>query len=150
MIIDLVFALIFFVGIFGLWYRITLKIPELVAVPDQVITERLHEDSAQIRLFILHLKTFYKEAQYKDVFYVFLEKLLYKFHIVILRIDNAVVRALKGVKTTGAINGNGNGNGEYWKQLQEGLSNSAVKNTHTYDSERSQMGRIQEVRTKKI
>lgn len=138
-LIDLVFAIIFFVGVFGLWYRITQKIPELVAIPDQVITERLHEDSAQVRLFVLHLKTFYKEARYKDIFYGFLEKLLYKLHIVILRIDNAVVRVLKGVKTTGAINGNGNGNGEYWKQLQEGLSNSAVKNT-----------RIQEVRPKKI
>lgn len=141
MFIDIAFAIIFFVGVFGLWYRITQKIPELVAIPDQVITERLHEDSAQVRLFVLHLKTFYKEARYKDIFYGFLGKLLYKLHIVILRIDNAVVQTLKGVKTTGAINGNGNGNGngEYWKQLQEGLSNSALKST-----------RMQEVRTKKV
>ena len=139
--IDLIFVLIFLVGVVGLWYRITQKIPELVAIPDQVITERLHEDSAQVRLFILHLKVFYKEARYKDFFYSFAGKLLYKLHIIILRMDNAVVWFLKRTKAAGALsgNGNGNGNGEYWKQLQEGLSSPAVKNT-----------RIQEVRTKKV
>lgn len=137
LLIDIVFAIIFFGGVFGLWYRVTQKIPELVAIPDQVIVERLHEDSAKIRLFILHIKTFYKEAKYKEVFWKIAGKVLYKFHIAVLRIDNSVVRVLKRIKTAGVLNGNGNG--EYWKQIQEGLSSPAIKNT-----------RIQEVRSKKI
>lgn len=136
-IIDIAFALIFFVGVFGLWYRISQKIPELVAIPDQVIVERLHEDSAKVRLFILHIKTFYKEAKYKEVFWKIFGKMLYKLHIAILRIDNSIVRVLKRIKTAGIFNdngnGKGNGNGEYWKQLQDGLSTfTAPKSTHLH------------------
>ncbi len=131
-IIDIVFVSLFFIGSFGLWYRITQKIPELVAIPDQVIVERLHEDSAKVRLFILHIKAFYKETKYKEVFWKIAGKALYKLHIAFLRIDNAIVRALKRIKTAGIFNenGNGNGSGEYWKQLQEGLANFTVKDGH--------------------
>lgn len=140
MIVEITLLLIFLAGAGGLWYKITQKIPELVAIPDQVITERMHEDSAKIRLFLLHLKTFYREAKYKDVFLKVVGRALYKLHIVVLRIDNFVVRILQKIKTSGAFNGNGNTNGDYWKQLQESVS-SPVE---------SKSLRIQEVRKKRV
>jgi hypothetical protein len=140
MIIDITLLFIFLVGAGALWFKVTQKIPELIAIPDQVITERLHEDSAQVRLFILHLKIFFKEARYKDVFLKIVGRALYKLHIAVLRTDNFVVRLLQKIKTAGAFNGNGNTNGDYWKQLQESVSNP----------ETSQNPRIQEVRKKRV
>ena len=140
MIIDITLLFIFLVGAGALWFKITQKIPELIAIPDQVITERLHEDSAQVRLFILHLKIFFKEAKYKDVFLKIVGRALYKFHIVVLRTDNFLVRWLQKIKTAGAFNGNGNTNGDYWKQLQE----------RVFDSATSKDSRMQEVRKKKV
>lgn len=140
MILDITLLLIFLAGLGALGYKITEKIPELVAIPDQVITERLHEDSAKVRLFILHLKSFYKEARYKEVFLRIAGRALYKIHIFILRMDNFAVRILQKIKTAGAFNGNGNTNGEYWKQLQESKSEAPV-NGHP---------RTQEVRKKRV
>lgn len=164
LLIDITFVVIFLAGVLGLWYRVTQKIPELVAIPDQVIIEHLHEDSAKVRLFILHIKTFYQEAKYKEVFWKIVGKMLYKFHIVILRIDNSIVRALKKIKTAGILNGNGNGNREYWKQLQDGFSTfTTPKSTH-HHSVRDRLSRataitptaswtpnvVHEVRKKKV
>lgn len=140
MIIDITFLLIFLAGFFGLWYKITQKIPELVAIPDQVISERLYEDSAKVRLFVFHLKIFFKEAKYKEVFLKIAGRTLYKLHISILRIDNFAVRLLQKIKTTGAFNGNGNTNGDYWKKLQEDV----------YDSEAPKSPRIQGFRKKRV
>ena len=128
MLIDITLLLIFLAGLGGLWYKVTQKIPELVAIPDQVITERLHEDSARVRIFILHLKTFYREARYKEVFLKIAGRALYKLHIAVLRVDNFLTRLLQKIKTTGAFNGNGNTNGDYWKQLKENNTDSTVSN----------------------
>ncbi len=140
MIIDITLLLIFLAGAGGLWYKVTQKIPELVAIPDSVITERLQEDSAKVRIFLLHLKTFYREAKYKEIFLKIVGRALYKFHIIVLRIDNFLVRLLQKIKTAGAFNGNGNTNGDYWKQLQGSVSDSTI----------SKNPRIQEVRKKRV
>ena len=95
MIIDIALITVFFASIAFVWYRVSLKIPELVAVPDEVIAQRLHEDSAKVRLFILHFKTFYKERRYIDVVWSFLLKLFYKFHLVLLRADNFITGVLR-------------------------------------------------------
>lgn len=106
MLIDTSLALVFLGGLFLLWYRLSLKIPELVAIPDQVITERFHEDSARLRLFVLHIKTYYREEKHKLIFWKFIGKTLYKFHLLLLRVDNGTVSVLRKVKEHGvAING---------------------------------------------
>lgn len=121
MILDISLVLIFFASIFTLWYLVSIKIPELVAIPDQVIAERLAEDSAKFQLFILHFKSFFLEKRYKKLLLNFLEKLLYRFHIFILRLDNITVSFLKTVRENGNGNVNGatNGSSEYWNELRE-------------------------------
>lgn len=114
MIIDAIFALIFLASIITLWYRVSIRIPELVAIPDMVITERLLQDSAKMRLFLLRLKSLYHERRITETFYRFLAKILYRLHIIILRFDNSLVFYLKKMHSRGAFT---NGNGEYWKRL---------------------------------
>lgn len=125
MILDISLGLIFFASVFTLWYLVSIKIPELVAIPDQVIAERLAEDSAKFRLFILHFKSFFLEKRYKKILLNFLEKLLYRFHIFILRLDNITVSFLKTVRENGNVNGATNGSSEYWNELREKKFSSA-------------------------
>lgn len=112
MMFDIILAILF-VGSTGvIWYRISERIPELVAIPDEVIVERLHEDSARIRVFLLNLKLWWREKQYREPLWRFCEKIVYRLHILLLRADNGMVLLLKKVRTFGGIpNGNGNWNG---------------------------------------
>ena len=139
MIVDIALVIIFIAGIVTLWYRISVKIPELIAIPDEVITARLEEDSAKLRLFLLHLKFYYREKKYEEVFWRMLSKTLYKFHIGLMRLDNGTMGLLKRVRLhAGATSGNnGSGNGEYWKQLKNEPS-----------SPKKEVNRIQEIKAK--
>lgn len=140
MAIDISLGIVFLASIFILWYRVSLKIPELIAVPDQVITARFQEDSARLRLFVLHIKTYYKEEKYKPVFWKFIGKMIYRLHLILLKLDNGAVSLLKKVRAHGvAINGNGEGNGDsvikdgdYWQKLQNTPS-VPVKNTRVVE-----------------
>lgn len=131
-IIDIILVIIFIAGIVILWHRLSARIPELIAVPDQVITARLEEDSARVRLFIMHLKVYYREKRYEETFFRILGKAFYRVHIILLRLDNGVVNWLKKIRAKQGVNG-GNGNGvlsseilpkevqegdKYWKSLK--------------------------------
>lgn len=105
MIINLVLILLFVMSTALLWYRLSIKIPELIAIPDRVILERLHEDSAKLRLFLLHIKIYYRERQYQKTLAGSSAKFLYRIHVALLRADNSIVRLLKKMK---AQSGNGN------------------------------------------
>ncbi len=110
MVLDLTFILIFVASFIALWYRVSIKIPELVAIPDEVITARLEENSARLRLFLLQFKTFYREGRQTILFWQVLAKTLYRLHIFILRIDNGLNSALKKIRERGIyLNGNGGG-----------------------------------------
>jgi hypothetical protein len=78
-----------------LWRRMSEKIPELVAIPDDVIVARLHEDSARVRIFLLHVRTFWREPRYRRAFWRFLEKICYRTHIVFLKMDNGLMALVK-------------------------------------------------------
>jgi len=133
MILDTIFALIFLSGITVLWYRVSLKLPELVAIPDMVITERLQQDSAKLRLFLLRLKSLYHERRIIETFYRFFAKILYRLHIVVLRLDNNLVSYLKKIHSKGAFT---NGNGEYWKKLHPEPTASVSTNTRIEEIKR--------------
>ena len=94
------FLIILFAGSMGaLWRRISEKIPELVAIPDEVIVARLHEDSARVRIFLLHAKTFWREPRYRIVFWRFCEKICYRIHIIFLKMDNGLMALVKKVRS---------------------------------------------------
>jgi hypothetical protein len=105
MLITLALGILFFGSCFLLWYRISEKIPHVVAIHDDVITQRLHESSARLRIFLLHFKTFYKEEYYHNIFWNFLGKVFYKLHIFLLKIDNALVGLLKKVRAHNGFGG---------------------------------------------
>lgn len=128
MTIDIIFAISFVISVYLLWYRISIKIPQLIAIPDQVITERFHEDSAWLRLFILHIKLYYKEGKYKQVFWNFLGKTLYKLHLLLLRIDNNIVVFLKIIRIKSFSLQEQTDENHYPQKFQEPHNNSAAKN----------------------
>ena len=148
MIINISLIVVFMVSLFLVWYRVSLKIPEVVAIPDKVITERLHEDSARLRLFLLHIKTYYREEQYKPYIWNFILKNLYRLHLVLLKTDNAMVSYIKSIRSKAESEGvavirlNGNGeskDSEYWQKLQDQAAATPAIPKHT---------RIEEVKKK--
>ena len=157
MVLNIILMLVFAGSLGALWYKASLKIPELVAIPDQVITERLHEDSARVHLFLLHIKQWYRDGKFSEMFLNFLAKALYKLHIGILRLDNTLIGSLKKLREGGAmVNGNGASNAEYWKELRlENLAGPIVEEDvpmETISSSATKMpnvSRVEEVRKKK-
>ncbi len=101
MLFDLFLTGVFLGSVVALWYFISLKIPELVAVSDAVIVERLHEDSARVRIFLLHFKTFYREGRHRAWLWKLCEKICYRAHIFLLRADNGIVDILQKIRAAG-------------------------------------------------
>lgn len=98
MLIDITLIFLFVAATATVWYFVSLKIPELVAIPDEVINERLAEDSARFRLITVNIKGFYRQRGYLLLLLQFLVKILHKLHIVFLKIDNRVVSLLKRIR----------------------------------------------------
>lgn len=161
---DLFLLLLFVGGAGALWYVISLKIPELVAISDAVIVERLHEDSARIRIFLLQFKTFYREKQYRAWFLKFCEKIFFRIHIFLLRTDNALVALTKKIRATGDSANKGMRaagsaidegikmfSNEYWAKLREERSETREVLEEKKDAPRSprpRRHRVHEVRVK--
>lgn len=114
MFTDSILVIIFFGTLFALWYRISLKLPQLIAVPDEVITARFQEDSARLRLRLINLKILYNERRVEKSLWRLWGKILYRLHIILLRFDNTITASLKRLRErSGYINGNGGE--EYFK-----------------------------------
>ncbi|MBI4224769.1 MAG: hypothetical protein HY617_00405 [Candidatus Sungbacteria bacterium] len=105
MLIDILLGIIFVGSCYMIWHRISEKIPQVVAIPDEVITQRLHENSARLRIFLLHFKTFYKEEYYLNLFWSFWGKVFYKLHIFVLRLDNYIISILKKIRARNGFSG---------------------------------------------
>ena len=142
MAIDIAFFFLFLTSSLLLWHRLSLKLPELIAIPDQVITERLYEDSARLRLFVLHLKTYYREGTYKRVFWKYIAKILQKTHLSLMRLDNWVVQHSRSLKQNGEVSEKESipelSSPDYWQKPQ--------KEEVTTTPEISVKSRIEEIR----
>lgn len=167
MFFDFFLATVFLASAAILWYRISVKIPELVAVSDTVIVERLHEDSARVRIFLLHFRVFYREGRHWIWLWKFSEKICYRAHIFLLRADNAVVAVLQKIRSAGngisasTVNGDAPGNlsqktlnaaDGYWHKLRQERGAGEASNAQApslYRPVWQGMGRIQEVRAQK-
>ena len=158
MALNIFLTAIFLASAAGLWYFISLKIPELVAVSDGVIVERLHEDSARVRIFVLHFRTFYREGRYRIWLWRFSEKICYRVHIFVLRTDNALVRMLQKIHAAASAGDAENGasektvsvNEEYWVQLRRDAEahEGGAKKAISSGIPRQHSSRMQEVRMK--
>lgn len=153
MAVDIIFIVVFLSSISALWYLVSRRIPELNAVPDYVMSARFEEDSAKLRLFILHFKIFFREKRYKYIILNFLGKVVYKIHIFLLRFDNLVIVLLKKIRGNGnggIINGWASGDKEYWEYLKKETPNESpfdddngareirVVNTHNYENAKAE------------
>lgn len=98
MVFDLALVLVGITSGVLLWHRISQKIPELVAIPDEVIVHRLHEDSARIRVILLGFRRAWREREHHQVLLRYSERALYRAHIFILRADNGMVVLLKKIR----------------------------------------------------
>ncbi|TSC76756.1 MAG: hypothetical protein G01um101433_682 [Parcubacteria group bacterium Gr01-1014_33] len=103
MVFDIFLGIIFAGSSMVVWSRISRKFPHLASIPDHVITERLHRDATKFRLFLIYFKSFYKEEFFHDILRGSASKVGYKIHILLMRMDNGVVRLLRKVR----VNGNG-------------------------------------------
>ncbi len=99
MTIYIILLLISIVCFSVLWNRISLKIPRLAAISDDVITARFEEDSARFRLLLSNLRLLYREGKLKRFFWRLLAKLIRRTHIVLLRLDNGAVSLLEHIKS---------------------------------------------------
>ena len=144
MMFTIVLAGVFIGSAATLWYRISQKIPELVAIPDEVIVERLYEDSARIRVFLLSWRRYWQEREHWQFFWRISEKVLHRLHIWMLRADNGMMNLLKKVRMAGGLpNGNWNGNGS------AGEIHRSEPEAPLVQDELFKSPRIQEVRRKK-
>lgn len=130
MYIDILLALAFVISISMLTRRVSEKIPDLALIPDQDISVLLEENTAKIqRLFlhIFHFRSFYHERHYHEKFWSFTTKCLLKAHIILLRIDNSIMRLMKRVRSGNEMEIEQRHDArEYFSKLQEGILPSSA------------------------
>ena len=103
MIIDIALLLVLVAGVAALIFFVSRKIPQLVAISDEVIRERLAEDSARFRFIAVNLRELYRQRGYLLLFLQFLGKILHRVHILFLKIDNKVVLMLRRVREKNSV-----------------------------------------------
>ena len=144
MYIDILLGFVFVLGIYILWCRISEKIPDLKLIPDQDMSVLLEENTAKIQRFFLHLfhfRSFYRERHYHAKFWSVVTKLLFKFHIILLRADNGIMRLMKRMRASNEMEvEQRHDTKEYFSQLQDHPSSSSTP---------EKTNRMQEVRTRK-
>ncbi|MEK7560881.1 MAG: hypothetical protein AAB539_02895 [Patescibacteria group bacterium] len=117
MILDFAFGLTFLGALSFLAGRITPKLRELGAVPEETIVMRLHENPSKARLFLLHFKTLYQKRYHHLLFLNFLGKAAHRLHIRLLRLDNGIVRLVKRIRARYETLGGKNGTS--WRDMIE-------------------------------
>ncbi len=120
MILDLLLLFVCAASGALLWRSVRAYVPRLVVLSEHEITERLHEDSARFLLILMHFRTFWRGRHYRDFFLHLVGKIILKSHILILRLDNALVRLLQKIRSAGAFANGANGMGEYVRHLRDG------------------------------
>ena len=125
MYIDIILGLVFTASLYILWQRVTRKIPELAAIPDKEVSVLLEENTAKLYRLILHVfhfRIFYRERHYQDKFWNFAVKVIFRVHILLLRLDNGLMGILKRIRINREGVEPGNIPGDYIKQLRVPVS----------------------------
>ena len=100
MFINIILLVIFLGSLFAVWYKISQRIPRLIAVSDEAIASYLKEESSKLHFFAVEIKSFYKDKRYKEWLRDVWAKLLYRFHILLLRVDNKITTVLKDLRVS--------------------------------------------------
>lgn len=121
MTIDILLGLIFVSSGIILWSRIARKMPEVAMIPHTVITEQLATSRRRfhiVLLHILHFRTLYREHHYQDRFWQIIAKIVYRMHILLLRMDNRLVGILRRVRAAPEVESKGEMGENYWRDLK--------------------------------
>lgn len=125
MYIDILLALAFVISVSMLTRRISEKVPDLVLIPDQDISVLLEENTAKIQRFFLHIfhfRSFYRKRHYHERLWSFTTKCLLKMHILLLRIDNSIMRLMKRMRSSNEMEIEQRHDArEYFSKLQEDI-----------------------------
>ncbi len=98
MAVTLILGLVFFISSLVLWYRVSQRLPELIAIPEDAIRGRLAEgDTAVIRL-IMRVRALWDERYLQVLARSLGAKGLQKIHIVLMRLDNGVVGIMRKIR----------------------------------------------------
>jgi len=117
MILDFTFGLTFIGTLALIFGRIKPKFRELGAIPHETVIARLHENPSKIRIFLLHFRTLYHKRYHHLIVLDFFGKTTHRAHIRLMRLDNAVVRILKGIRAKYEMLGGENGTS--WRDMIE-------------------------------
>ena len=98
MIINLILLAIFLSSFFIVWCRVSQGIPRLATVSEEAIAAYLKEESSKLHFFVVEIKSFYRDKKYKEWLRVVWAKLLYRFHILLLKVDNKIITVLKDLR----------------------------------------------------
>ncbi|MDP3710621.1 MAG: hypothetical protein Q8R29_02740 [bacterium] len=98
MIINLILLAIFLSSFFIVWCRVSQGIPRLATVSEEAIAAYLKEESSKLHFFVVEIKSFYRDKKYKEWLRVVWAKLLYRFHILLLKVDNKITTILKDLR----------------------------------------------------
>lgn len=154
MLFDFILLLVCIGSAGVLWYRISHKIPELVAIPDEVIVDRLHEDSARIRVFLLNIRRYLRDGAYWTMLLWYAERVLYRIHILLLKADNAMMALVKRMRARqgrDVLETNGNVQAAAYEASEQNTRPSlpAVSAPAMPSASAFKHSRIQEVRRKR-
>src|SRR3989344_1122525 len=87
-------------GVF-LWRFLRERIPQALAIPDEIILERFREDAKKNRLWTLPLKVLYEEVHFWKFLRLYWALILYRIHIRLLRLDNRILAKYNRLKNEG-------------------------------------------------
>lgn len=99
MALTIILFAIFIAASLVLWRRVMQKIPQLVAIPDSVISQRLKEDSWRLHMVVLHVRAFCRRgAAPAGLAAHFLIRFLYGLHLALLAGDKLLMRAMRTLR----------------------------------------------------
>lgn len=124
MSVDIALAITFLVSFAFVIFKVANKLPVIILIPDDVIVERLQNNSTVFLKNLLRLRDLYKRQKIQQSFWRLIEKTFYHLHIILMRADNRVVFFLKKIR---GENGNSNGRGKMDIRVSS-VNNPSVNN----------------------
>lgn len=124
MSVDIALAITFLVSFAFVIFKVANKLPVIILIPDDVIVERLQNNSTVFLKNLLRLRDLYKRQKIQQSFWRLIEKTFYHLHIILMRADNRVIFFLKKIR---GENGNSNGRGKMDIRVSS-VNNPSVNN----------------------
>lgn len=107
MVFNLVLALTFFASAAFFWRRVSRRLPDLRVIPEEAIARRLHHGTPRWYAAALRCRKLAEPRALKDFGAKFAGKILQRFHIILMRLDNGVVELTRRVRGANGVSVNG-------------------------------------------